>query len=320
MNHYIASTRKHVSVTLPIFLILTLIFCFPTDHADADIGPKPTMEFEFEFETGDPLEVLDGVLYECDQSDCSDAQPLEELGPQGFSCTADSCSSMAYSYREYHRLLIRFSDGKERQSNVFQSNSFDSTFKVLVREDDLVVEKIHGSANPFLLNMAALFLGSILTLLLSVAMLFLLIITILRAGEEKADYQASRGLFISLWVVMGFLLVAASFFSLAIPIAVIVEATLGLIYAIFRKRSKLTTVTMVILANMVTLPPFWAASYFISGDFHIIVFIVAEIIIWLVESGVLYLTQRKTIRFWEATLLSFVLNGISALIGLLLPL
>jgi len=318
MNHYLASTRKYIPVTL--LLILILVICLPTHRADADMGPKPSMEFEFEFETGNPLEIVDGVLFECDQADCSDAEPLEDIGPQRFSCTTDTCFSMAYSYREYHRLLIRFSDGKERQSNVFPSDSFETTYKVLVREDDLLVEKIRGNSNPFLLTLAGLFLGGILTLLLCVAMLFLLIITILRAGEGKADYNASRGVFISLWIVMGFLLVAASYFSLAIPITVAIEAILGLIYAIFRKRAKLTTVTMVILANMVTLPPFWAVSYFISGDFNFIVFIVAEIIIWLVESGVLYLTQRKTIRFWEATLLSFILNGISATIGLLLPL
>jgi hypothetical protein len=319
MAKYNSSMCKYLKVILPALFILILSICPTTNHANADIGQKPSMEFQFEYETDQPLEILDGTLYECNLSDCSDARPLEELGPQGFSCTSVTCSSLAYDYSEYHRLLIRFSDGKERQSDVFQSNSFDSTFRVLVRENDLVVEKIRGGSNPFGWTLLGLFLGGILTILLSLALLILLVIIILRAGELKADFKSSRWVFISLWFVMAILLIIASFFSPAILITVIIEAILGLLYAVIRNRSKLTTITMVILANMITILPFWAVASFMSGDYHVLFIIIAELLIWFVESVILYLTQRKTIRFWEAVLLSLILNGISTLIGLFLP-
>jgi hypothetical protein len=319
MAKYSSPMQKFLKVTLPTLFILILSLCFPTNHVDADIGPKPSMDFEFEYETGQPLQIVDGMLYECDQANCSDAKPLEEWGPQGFSCTSVSCSSMAYRYSNFHRLLIRFSDGKDRQSNIFQGDSFNSTFRVVVRENDLVVEKIHRGSNPFGWTLFALFLGGIFTILLGIVLLILFVITILRAGELKADFNSSRWVFISLWLVMGVLLIVASIFSLAIPITVTVEAILGLLYAVIRNRSKLTTITMVILANMITVLPLWAVASFISGDFHVLLIIIAEIIIWFVESVILYLTQRKTIRFWEAALLSLTLNGISTLIGIFLP-
>jgi hypothetical protein len=306
-------------ITLPTLFIIILSICLPTNHVDADIGPKPSMDFEFEYETGQTLEIVNGVLYECNQADCSDAEPLEELGPQGFSCTTVSCSSMAYLYSDFHRLVIRFSDGKERQSNIFQSDSFDAIFRVVVQENDLVVEKIQGGSNPFGWTLFGLFLGGIFAILLGLILLILLVITILRAGELKADFKSSRWVFISLWFVMAILLIIASFFSPAILITVIIEAILGLLYAVIRNRSKLTTITMVILANMITILPFWAVASFMSGDYHVLFIIIAELLIWFVESVILYLTQRKTIRFWEAVLLSLILNGISTLIGLFLP-
>jgi hypothetical protein len=317
---YNSPMRKFLKVILPSLYILTFSICLPTHHVDADIGPKPSMDFEFEYETDQPLEILDGTLYECDLPDCSDARPLEELGPQGFSCTSETCSSLAYDYSQYHRLFIRFSDGKERQSDVFQSNSFDSTFRVLVRENDLIVERIRGGSNPFGLTLIGLFLGGIFTLLLGFILLILLVITILRAGEGKADFHSSRWLFISLWLVMGLLLAGATIFYIAIPITMAIEVILGLIYSVIRNRSKLTTTTMIILANTITLLPLWSIIRNINGDFQIIFIIIAEILIWLVESVILYLTQRKTIRFREATLLSLILNGISTLIGFFLPL
>ena len=52
------------------------------------------MTFEFVFE-GDPIEIISGQMLACDQLDCSDGAPLEEMGPQGFECTATGCSALA---------------------------------------------------------------------------------------------------------------------------------------------------------------------------------------------------------------------------------
>jgi hypothetical protein len=123
-----------------LFLLLIQVL-LPAGIVLADTGPKPGMDFEFKQElNGEQVTITSGVLYECDQPDCTDAIPLEEVGPQGFSCQADHCSATAYGFAPYHRLEIRFSDGQARQSNIFETAGFDSAYTVTVRPDDLLVE------------------------------------------------------------------------------------------------------------------------------------------------------------------------------------
>jgi hypothetical protein len=125
-----------------LLALLSLLVLFPAQAALADTGPKPSMDFQFSQEmTGEPpLVIASGVLYECDQPDCSDAAPLEEGGPQGFRCEANSCSAIAYGFAPYHRIEIEFSDGKTRQSNIFETAGFDSKYMVTIRPDDLLVD------------------------------------------------------------------------------------------------------------------------------------------------------------------------------------
>jgi len=126
--------------TFLLLLILMQLFP-PTSVALADTGPKPTMEFEFTQElASEQVTITSGVLYECDQPDCSDASPLEELGPQGFYCELQSCSAMGYGFAPYHRIEIEFSDGVTRQSNIFETAGFDSKYTVTVRPEDLLVQ------------------------------------------------------------------------------------------------------------------------------------------------------------------------------------
>jgi hypothetical protein len=138
-----AMKSRYLCLALLLLLICTLL---PTSIVLADTGPKPSMGFTF---TGEPVAIVSGILYECDQSDCSDAAPLEELGPQGFYCDAESCSAIAYGFARYHKIEIEFSDGSIRQSNVFETAGFDSEYTVTVRPDDLLVEaEFNLSANP----------------------------------------------------------------------------------------------------------------------------------------------------------------------------
>ncbi|HEX6034116.1 MAG TPA: hypothetical protein VFY83_06755, partial [Anaerolineales bacterium] len=125
-----------------LLLFLSVLVFFPAQAVFADTGPKPTMDFEFQQEmTGEPpVTIASGILYECDQPDCSDAALLEEGGPQGFRCEVNSCSAIAYGFAPYHRIEIDFSDGKTRQSNVFETAGFDSKYRVTIRPDDLLVE------------------------------------------------------------------------------------------------------------------------------------------------------------------------------------
>ena len=131
---------------LPKLLKLFVIFSslqvlLPVSPVLADTGPKPSMDFTFQQELpGGPVTITSGILYECEQPDCTDAAPLEEAGPQRFTCEATTCYAMAYGFSPYHRLEIQFSDGQTRQSNIFETAGFDSMYTVTIRPDDLLVE------------------------------------------------------------------------------------------------------------------------------------------------------------------------------------
>jgi len=137
------------------------LFLFPQMNARADIGPKPTMDFIFLHENNPPLTIIEGTLLECDDADCTQSAPLEEFGPQGFSCTDDRCSSMAYGYSEYHRLVIHFSDGKVRESNIFGNRFYDATYQVTIRADDLIVEEDLFRSNSAFSGIFFIFFGCV---------------------------------------------------------------------------------------------------------------------------------------------------------------
>ena len=125
-----------------LVLFLSLLILSPVRAVFADTGPKPTMDFEFQQAmTGEPpVTILSGILYECDQADCSDAAPLEEAGPQRFTCEINSCHALAYGFAPYHRLEIEFSDGKIRRSDIFETAGFNSQYLVTIRPNDLLVQ------------------------------------------------------------------------------------------------------------------------------------------------------------------------------------
>lgn len=124
-----------------ITLLLFFFMLVPTASVLADMGPKPHMEFEFQYQ-GAEIPIKSGILYECDEPDCSDAQPLEEVAVQGFYCyQGTSCSAVAYGFRPYHQLEITFEDGRTLESNVFETVGFISNYTVTVRETDLLVEE-----------------------------------------------------------------------------------------------------------------------------------------------------------------------------------
>lgn len=110
---------------VPVSLALAVL-CVVTSGqvVRADMGPKPSMEFGFVYETDAALTIIGGDQLECADLACADAARLEEAGPQRFTCTATDCSSMAYGYEDYHRLVIEFSDGVTRESNVFSRVCF----------------------------------------------------------------------------------------------------------------------------------------------------------------------------------------------------
>jgi hypothetical protein len=166
------------------FLLLQLLL--PTRVVLADTGPKPTMDFAFKPElTGEPVTITSGTLYECEQSDCSDAAPLEELGPQRFTCEANSCRATAYGFAPYHKIEIEFSDGKTRQSNIFETAGFDSKYTVTVRPDDLLVEaQFNLTAVPSLITIITILVVCACALV-GVGLVLGLIIFLMRRSKKN---------------------------------------------------------------------------------------------------------------------------------------
>lgn len=126
------NSKRSYFICLFLFTLL-----LPTNMVLADTGPKPSMEFNF---TGEDVTIVSGILYECDQPDCSDAEPLANVGPQGLYCETTRCTAIGYGFAPYHTLEIEFVDGTTRKSNIFETAGFDSKYKVTVGPDDLLVE------------------------------------------------------------------------------------------------------------------------------------------------------------------------------------
>jgi len=314
-------SKRQINIHWTMGLILFIALCAqPMASAHADMGPKPSMEFEFEYQTQTPLTIVRGLQYECEKSTCADAEILEGFGPQGFTCDADSCSSMAYGFASYHQLEITFSDGKTRRSQVFESDAFNMRYRVIVGENTLVVDKISGRANPMGWFFLGVIAAGIVGLGLFLANLVLMVVLILRAGEDHATWQDSRGVYIGLWATMLPFMIFGGFFSWAVPLTVFIEAGLGLLYAGIRKRPRFQTLSLISMVNLITLPLLWVTIQYFYGAAHWAVMLAAEILVWLIEALLLWALQRRSLRFSEALILSFGLNLTTTLIGLLLPL
>ena len=111
----------------------------------ADLGPKPTIHFNVKGITQQPtdtgLRITEGTLMLCEAADCSDAAPLQQVGPQHFGCSANACSGMAYGFSPYMRLDLTLSDGSTRKSNVFEKKAFDAQFNTIVTTKELRVSE-----------------------------------------------------------------------------------------------------------------------------------------------------------------------------------
>ena len=135
-------TAKHIKLLFLVSFLFALTL--PVQSVLADTGPKPSMDFNFKGLDDGELQIISGVLYECDQADCSDAAPLEELGPQRLSCSTTGCSATAYGFAPYHILEVEFSDEVTRRSNIFETAGFNSTYRVTIQPNDLLVESQFG--------------------------------------------------------------------------------------------------------------------------------------------------------------------------------
>ncbi len=167
-----------------LILIAILLVLLPLGTVSAD-APPPFIDFEFQPQTsGAALTILSGTLYDCYQPDCQDAVPFQVTGGQQF-CYITRCHALG-DISPYHRLEIQFSDGKTRQSNVFQGASSTYTvYEVTIRPDDLLVETQSTSgyqSAPDFFKPLAIICGCLAGILVIV---ILLIIFLIRRSRKK---------------------------------------------------------------------------------------------------------------------------------------
>jgi hypothetical protein len=192
----ITSTRSHnrkpVRWILPLAIVGALMLVVAPAYAD--VGPKPTMNFIFAYQIA-PVAIVGGEQMECQDQACTTSHPLQELGPQRFVCQSGGCSSMAYGYSPYHKLVIQFAD-RTRESNIFKMSGFSGDFAVTVHAQDLSVRQTFTSTSIFDPVRVVLFfpiaLVSTVLIELVVALVYLLV--------RKLPLQ------ILLWVLVGNLL------------------------------------------------------------------------------------------------------------------
>jgi hypothetical protein len=306
-------------LTLSIILLLAVL---PLPRVEAgDIGPKPEMVFNFAFPPGSDLKIESGELLQCDTAECGDAQPLPELGPQGFACDDRSCHSTAYSYAPYSRLRITLSDGRVLESNSFAHESLSVEYRVTMKDRGLVVDQAVSRFRPNPVVLMALVIGGVFYFLLAAG---LLAIHILRAGQGRGGAEASPRLYLVSWIVMAPALVASLLgftgsLPMAIPLTLIIESVAALIYASLAGVSRRSFLTVALLANIFTVVPFWFIFGALYPGFSIPALLGAEGLVWLVESGVIFGALRGRVTLRAALLFSLVANLLSLVTGLLLP-
>ncbi|WP_428074090.1 hypothetical protein [Candidatus Avelusimicrobium luingense] len=123
-------------------LFLSLLLFLPL-IAWADVSPKPEMEFSFIYNTQNkPL--IDPLLSEqiqCTDNQCLESKPLGHYGLQKLYCKAGNCFSVAYEYSDFQKLVIAFTDGTKRESNIFPAaHKLRARYNVYVDKDKLTVE------------------------------------------------------------------------------------------------------------------------------------------------------------------------------------
>jgi len=124
-----------------IFLLLMCLCAFVT--AQANISPKPEMEFSFIYNTEEKplIDPAHSEQIQCTDNQCLQAQPLGHYGMQKLYCSPGSCFSIAYEYQDYQKLVLAFTDGTVRESNIFQTpNTLRARLNVYIDKDKLTVE------------------------------------------------------------------------------------------------------------------------------------------------------------------------------------
>lgn len=122
------------------FIACCHIFILYALPAMADLGPKPTISIELQNVL--PAPIATGTLLLCNQSDCNDAKPLQDYGPQHFDCSQFSCWGLSYGFSPYLRLKLMLQNGTNIESQIFTKKEFDARFTGAVNGSVLTLREL----------------------------------------------------------------------------------------------------------------------------------------------------------------------------------
>lgn len=124
----------------------------------------------------------------------------------------------------------------------------------------------------------------------------------------------------AIWTPGRSLVDSGSAYLLALLATMAIEGFVALVFAAVTGERVTRWLTNVLLVNLVTHPALWFVMGRQSGDVsYISILAVAEAGVWLVEAVLLYLLDGGRVAWKKALVLSFVLNGTSLGLGLMLP-
>jgi hypothetical protein len=314
---------SRLQILISRILLGLFIAAIPFQNVQADAGPHPNMQFIFTSRIKPAPTIISGKLQQCQDETCTEFEPLRELGPQRFECQVNSCYSSGYSYSPYQRLEIEFSDGVTRQSNIFTKRAYFANYLVTIQEDSLdVVEKSVGPNIPFFKPGAPTLIDLLATVTfpcLEIILLVVLVLLIVRTGRAGATLASFYGWLEAAWLLAIPAFLVGMLWTRGLVITLVVELLLGTGYVLWKKRPASVILTVILLLNLITQPVLWITVSGFSGVSPVFLILFAEVVVWLVEAGGLYLSQRNSMRFREALWVSFSLNAASFVVGSLLP-
>lgn len=310
-------------------MAVLLVLLIPFRTAAANAAQQPDAEFKFKFETGQPLEIIEAHFYSCGTLECSTPFEWEET-PEDFYCTVEDCYSWSYGYGDYFKLVITFSDGVTRQSNIFEKKDLESEYTITVFEDRLFVEETSVSLFDRLSPIDVfLIIVGIIILIFFFGLVYGVVILCTRGDfqthlTDRAHIRIRR-----LWISGVGILGVMSFVKLLgvsealpytlIPTILVEGLILFVIYKLFMTNQRIPLV-MSFSENILTQLLLWVLVIISGGSglgWRLLIAI--ELGIVLIEAVILYLPQRRQVSFRQMLALSFVLNLASFTVGLFLP-
>src|SRR4030067_2750863 len=225
--------------------------------ANADLGPKPSMNFKVVSDK--TFSIDNGEQIECQDASCKESKALEQLGPQHFSCTKDSCSSLAYSYAPYHKLVLEI-DGKKMESNVFKTKGFGSTYTVYISGNDLLVDAASETKSLGIINLLSETVLAIwITLAIELVLLLLAIVVFKLPWKILIPLLIANITSVSVfWLLTGWVNLASLAVVIFVEVAIVFYE--ALIYWLFLKK-KYNYGKMVVLSFALNLISYFATIF-----------------------------------------------------------